>query len=252
MNVSSIGSNSYNMFKLYSQMSSAKRINSAADDPAGMAIAQKMQSQSTTYQAGNKNIADSQNLINSAEGGMSGVTDSLQRIRELSVQAQNGTYSDSDKQSMQNEINQLKDHINSVSQSAQFNGISTLNGSGLRLNGANDTLQFDLNTDNLGISEYDITGDFDIGAIDKALNTVSSMRGTAGGVANTMGHTLNSNEIADLNTQAAQSRIEDADMARTIMELKKNQIFQQSGIYVQRQRQQQMAGVSGGILNLLT
>lgn len=86
------------------KMSSGTKINSAADDAAGLSISQKMLSQSNGYSQANENAADAQNASNVAEGGLSGIEDSLQRIRELSVKAGNGIYSDQDRAMMQKEL----------------------------------------------------------------------------------------------------------------------------------------------------
>ena len=92
----------------YAQLSSMKRINSAADDAAGLAISQKLLSQIGGYDAASSNAQSMSDLANTADGTLSSIDDSLQRIRELAVQASNGTYTSEDKKMMQNEIDQLK------------------------------------------------------------------------------------------------------------------------------------------------
>lgn len=250
MYISSVGSNSNATYQIYSKLSSGKKINSAADDPAGLAVAKKMQTQSTGYQTENKNIADSQNLLNTTDGAMSSVTDALQRMRELAVQGTNGLYSAEDKKAIQSEINQLKDQIQSISKGTQFNGVQTLNGSSMDLSGSTETQSYNTSLESLGIEDFDITKIYDLRDLDRAMNRVSSMQGEAGASVNGMSHTMNSNSVADLNIQSAQSGIEDIDMGHAVMELKMKQLQNQSSTYVQHQLMQNAAS-TGGILNLL-
>ena len=116
------------MSRSYQKLSSGKRINSAADDAAGLAIAQKLLKQSNGLDAGVYNARNSQNMLNIAEGAMGSVTDSLQRINELSTQAANGLYSDSDRSAIQAEIDQLTSEINRVSETTKFNETYLLKG----------------------------------------------------------------------------------------------------------------------------
>lgn len=120
--------NNRNLSRSYQKLSSGKRINSAADDAAGLAIAQKLLKQSNGLDAGVYNARNSQNMLNIAEGAMGSVTDSLQRINELSTQAANGLYSDSDRSAIQAEIDQLTSEINRVSETTKFNEIYLLKG----------------------------------------------------------------------------------------------------------------------------
>lgn len=120
--------NNRNLSRSYQKLSSGKRINSAADDAAGLAIAQKLLKQSNGLDAGVYNARNSQNMLNIAEGAMGSVTDSLQRINELSTQAANGLYSDSDRSAIQAEIDQLTSEINRVSETTKFNETYLLKG----------------------------------------------------------------------------------------------------------------------------
>lgn len=252
MAISSIRSrsNSSDIYQLYSKLSSGKRIRSAADDAAGLAISKKMEAQSTGYQTENRNITDSQSLLETTGGGLSSVTDSLKRMKELALQSSNGIYSDSDKAAMQTEIDQLKDQIDQVSQNTDFNGNRTLAGDALRLIGGTGELSYDVSADSLGISDFDITGSFDIRSLDKAMNTVSSMQGSVGGETNAMTHAVNSNSNADINLRSAQSMIESADMERVIMELKQKQLLDQSGNLAQKKNMNFMENNSLGAMGL--
>lgn len=249
MTISSIGQNQY-MYNLLSKLSSGKRINSAADDPAGLAISQRMNSQANIYRVQNNNIADSQNLLTATDGGLSSISSNLQRMRELAVQASNGTYSDSDKAALQKEVDQLKSQIDSTSFATQFNGIQTLNGTRLELNETRP-LTFKSTVESLGLKDFNVEGNIDMDALDKAIEQVSDMRSGIGAATNGLTHTSNSNSVAEINTIAAQSRIEDADIAKLVMEFRKTSLFQQVNIMTQRKTQQNSQSFMGGLMGML-
>lgn len=115
--------------KSLERLSSGYRINHAADDAAGMAISQKMRTQIAGLEQASRNASDGISLIQTAEGALVEVTSMVQRMRELSVQAANGTYTDDDRASIQNEINQLNEEITRISQSTEFNKTPLLDGS---------------------------------------------------------------------------------------------------------------------------
>jgi len=112
----------------YAQLSSMKRINSASDDAAGLAIAEKMKSLESGFSQAIDNTKDAINLGNVADGGLEGVSDHLGRIRELAVQASNGLLSDDDRSIIQDEVNQLKEGISDLVKNTEFNGIKLLDG----------------------------------------------------------------------------------------------------------------------------
>lgn len=120
--------NNRNLNRSFQKLASGKRINSAADDAAGLAIAQKLLKQTNGLDAGVYNSRNSQNMLNVAEGAMGSVTDTLQRINELSIQAANGTYSDSDRSAIQAEIDQLTAEVDRVSETTKFNETYLLKG----------------------------------------------------------------------------------------------------------------------------
>lgn len=252
MSISSIGSSqslyrNQNLYQNYRQLSSGKRINSAADDAAGLAIAQKMLTQSNGYDVGWRNAATSQDMLNVAEGGLSKITDSLQRIRELSIQASNtAVYGDDDRESMQQEIDQLKDYISDAAKNTQFNTMNLLDGtmgsshvasspdgSGMDIKMPNAVLE------SLGISDYDVTGNFDISTIDDAIEKVSSARSELGASYNRLGYTMNYNSYASYNVTASRSRIEDLDYASAVSDMKKNSLLQEYRIMMQKKQQEE-------------
>ena len=245
MSISSISSQG--LQQNYRQLASGKRINSAADDAAGLAIAEKMLTQSNGYDVGRRNAATSQDMVNVADGGLSTITDSLQRIRELGVQASNtAIYGDSERKMMQQEIDQLKQNISDAAKNTTFNTMSLLDGkmgsshvasgpdgSGMEINMPNATLEA------LGIADFDVTGDFDLSVIDDAIDKVSSARGEMGATYNRLGHTMKFNSYASLNTTAARSRIEDLDFPKAISDMKKNSLLEEYRLMMQKKREEQ-------------
>lgn len=239
----------------YTQLSSAKRINSAADDPAGLAISQKMISQVKGYDKGTDNALAARDLTRTAEDSLSSISDSLQRIRELAVQASNGTYSASDKQMAQDEINQLKTSINDTARNTEFNTLKVLDGSfsnktlATSPSGTGQTMSIENSSlESLGIDQFDVTQPFDIADIDKAISQVNDSRSKLGATSNRLDSTVNSNTVASTSITRSEDQISGADMAKTLMDLKTQQIKQQMQIYSQKN----MASQMGNTLNLLT
>ena len=247
MSISNVNSVSSNLYQNYQQLSSGKRINSAADDAAGLAIAEKLQSQSNGYDVGKKNAATSQDMVNVAEGGLASITDSLQRIRELGVQASNSAiYGDSERKMMQQEIDQLKGAISDAAKNTRFNTMSLLDGSmgSSHVASGPDGSGMDINMPNatlaaLGIEDFDVTGDFDLSVIDDAIDMVSSARGEMGAAHNRLGYTMNYNSYASLNTTASRSRIEDLDIGQAVSDMKKNDLLQEYRLMMQKKQQEE-------------
>lgn len=239
----------------YQQLSSMQRINSASDDAAGLAISQKLESQSRGLDKGTDNALDMSNLLNTAEGSLDSIHDSLHRMRELSVKASNGILSNDDKTIIQDEINQLKSSIADTVKNTQFNTIKLLDGTftnkntatnpsgtGTRMNIKNTGLS------TLGIENFDVTEDFNIGDLDKAIEMVSSARSDIGSSTNRLNHTISYNNNASYNQIEANSRIRDLDFEKGIMNLKRNEIMQQYKFFAQKQSMTQ----GKGVLNLLS
>lgn len=228
MNISSVNSNAMN----YGKIASGKRINSAADDAAGLAIAQKMQREAKGLDVGSSNIRDGISLANVQDGALSTMQESLQRIRELSVKASNGIYDASDRQSIQVEIDQLLQDVERTAGSTTFNEMTLMDGSkadiniasnpdgtGMKIQMENTTLKA------LGLEGYNVTGTFDISAIDNAMDKISAARSRTGASVNAMEHAYNYNTRASLETTGSMSRIEDLDMPKAISEQKKNSLL---------------------------
>ncbi len=240
--------------KMYTQLSSGKRINSAANDPAGLAISNKMSAQINGYDKGTENALTSQELARTAEGALSSINDSLQRIRELAVQASNGTNTDSDKKIIQTEINQLKEGIQQTTRDTEFNTMKLLDGSfsdkSIASNpsgtGTTMTIQ-NTSLETLGIDKFDVTKDFNIEDVDKAIAQVSDSRSSLGALSNRIDHMVNSNNTASLNLRRSEDQISSADMEKAVTQLKTMQLQQQIQIYAQQNKMSQSASV----LNLL-
>jgi flagellin len=223
--------------KSMQRLSSGYRINSAADDAAGLGISESMRSQIRGLGQAQKNIQDGSSMVQTAEGNLDEVHSMLQRVRELAVQYKNGSLDANARTSIQNEVNQLASEISRIGSSASFNGINLLN-SATTVSfqvGANDGQQIgvalvDLST-TVGTSYASLTqtGTTDISEIDLAITAVSTARATFGAVQNRLDHSLSVASTYQENLTAAESRIRDVDMADEMVALTKNQILSQAG-----------------------
>jgi len=225
--------------RLAYQLATGQRINSAADDAAGLAISEKMRAQIRGLRQAQRNALDGISLIQTAEGAMNEIHSILQRMREISIQAANGTYTDSDRRNLNEEFQQLKEAVTGIARSSEFNTQSLLDGSkdnkGIRLQigpNAGDSIEFtinDMTAKGIGIGNLDIsTAEGAQEAIDKlkdSIEYVSAERSKLGAIQNRLEHTISNLENYEENLTAAESRIRDADMAKTIMEYIKNQIL---------------------------
>ncbi|MBQ3105765.1 MAG: flagellin FliC5 [Lachnospiraceae bacterium] len=234
----------------YEKLSTGKKINGAADDAAGLAIAQKILKESNGYDVGAENIKHTNAAVNIAEGALGGITDYLQRIRELSVRASNGLMGQQDKESIQLEINQYLDGIRQMAASTEYNTLKLLDGNMADINVASNPdgrgmsiRMADGTLASLGIEGYDVTGDFDISRIDSALNMINARRSGLGAASNALEHAYNHNTNASLQLTAARSRIEDTDMAAAVTEQKKNQVMRDYQIYMQKVKMRDDAGI---------
>ena len=126
--ISYLSNHNRDMYRTYRSLASGKRINTASDNAAGLAIANELKNRVGGTNAGISNSKTSQNMLNVADGAIGSVTDSLQRIRELSIQASNGLYSNSDRSAIQAEIDQLKESIGGITAQTKFNEMNVLDG----------------------------------------------------------------------------------------------------------------------------
>lgn len=230
--ISGVSQNSYQV------LASGYKINKAADDAAGLAISEKMLTQENGFTVGSDNAAAGQDLLNVTDGALAGIQDSLQRIRELSLQSMNGLYTKEDKAYLQLEIDGLKQNIQDIAKGTTFNTMKLLDGSmadlelatnpqggGLSIQLVNATLE------SLGIADYDVTGKFDLNAIDEAMDKVNSARSTIGAQTNALTHTINSNDYSAYNMASAQSRIKDADYGEELINLNREKALEQYRVF---------------------
>lgn len=236
------------------QISSGYRIRRASDDAAGLSIAQKMQSITRGLDQGQRNTYNSQNALRTAEGGMAAITENLQRMRELSLQASSPIMSHADRQMIQHEVDQLKEGISDVVANTSFNTQPLLDGSfqshqtASQADGSGMELNIQsLSLEALGLEDFDVTQSFDISAIDQALSTVQSARSEIGATDNRMSSTIRSQSIQRENITAARSRIEDADIQQMFIQLSQQSIVQTYQTHIQQYQQQHM----GIFLNLM-
>ena len=240
--------------KSIAKLSSGLRINSAADDAAGLAISEKMRSQIRGLNQAESNAQDGISLIQTAEGALQQTTDILQRMRELVVKAENtGVLSTEDQDAMQVEIDALTVEIDRIATSTSFNKKNLLNGDATDLKfkiGANtasvDTLTISIakmDAASLTVDDIDITETGDpsaaLTAIDDAIVAVSKQRANLGAVQNRMEYAIESLSTTAENLTAAESRIRDVDMADEMVSYTKDNILQQSAMAMLAQANQQ-------------
>lgn len=237
------------------KLSSGERITRAGDDAAGLAISENLKAQIRSLRQSKRNAGDSISLIQTAEGGLSEVSNLLIRLRELAIQTASDTIGDKERGFSNIEFQNLKEEIERISQSTEFNGIKLINGTGGMLEfqiGVNndpvldrlnyDTVASDASLMSLGVAESDVSSKLGaqttIKKLDDALVKVSGIRANLGAKQNRLTSTINNLEVNDENMSAANSRIRDVDMASETADLTKNQILMQSGTAVLSQANQ--------------
>jgi flagellin len=226
--------------KAMERLSSGYRINRASDDAAGLAISEKLRAQIGGLGQAQRNAQDAVSLVQTAEGAMAEVHSMLQRVRDLAVQFNNGTLSDSDKAAITAEVAQLCAEIDRIGTDTKFNGIALLTGTSTitfqvggedgqtitvdavqLLGGASDKID-------AGIFTFASAG-VTLADIDTAIQNVSDARATFGSVQNRLEHTLNNLANYEENLTGAESRIRDVDMAQEMVTFTKLNILQQAG-----------------------
>ncbi len=251
MNVGAISSQK-GLFWSYSHLASGKRINTAKDDAAGLAIAQRMKTQETGLKVGADNAGMAIGANNVAEGALGGMSDYLQRIRELAVRSMNGINSDADKQIYQREIDQMKQGIESLARDTSFNEQKLLDGSMADMavaaspNGSSMHIQMENSTlEALGIADLDVTSkNFSLDAIDKALDMVSERRSSLGAATNALEYTRNYNNSAALSQLSSRSRIEDLDFPKAVSKKKQEEVMGQYRMHMLRKQMEQKKSLS--------
>jgi len=250
--------NTWVLDKNMEKLSSGLRITRAGDDASGLAVSEKMRGQIRGLHRAEKNTMDGISFIQTTEGYLQESQDIIQRLRELSVQAANGIYSDEDRMQIQVEVSALVDEIDRIASHAQFNGMNMLTGRFAQEIGENivtASMWFHIGAnmdqrervyigtmtaEGLGIKQM-ATGDVisvstpdeanrAIGVLDEALKTVNRQRADLGVYQNRLEHAAKGLAVGAENMQAAESRIRDADMAAEVVEFTKNSILLQASM----------------------
>ena len=237
------------------KLSSGYRINRAGDDAAGLSISEKMRSQIRGLNKAASNAQDGISLVQVAEGALNETHSILQRMNELATQAANDTNTSTDRTAIQAEIDQLTSEINRIQSTTQFNTMNLLDGTfsskNLQvgsLSGQSIGISIkNMDAASLGVSALKVSSFASAGSsmdkIQSAINLVSTQRSTLGALQNRLEHTINNLNTTAENTQAAESRIRDVDMATEMVEYSKNNILAQAGQSMLAQANQATQGV---------
>jgi flagellin len=242
------------MQKSLQKLSTGLRINSAADDAAGLSVSEGLRSQIRGSQMAQRNANDGLALLQIAEAGTSQITDSLQRMRELAVQSSNGTYSNTDRGYIQQEYSALASEITRIAQATTYNGTALLsNTSSFSFQissasaGTSSTISFTAVNLSSGISfggvSVQSSAQAAIASIDTALNSVLSLRSTIGATMNRLDATVTNLGSTVSNLSDAESRIRDTDFATETTTYTRNQILSQSATSMLSQANQLPSGV---------
>ncbi len=237
------------------KLSSGYRINRAGDDAAGLSISEKMRSQIRGLNKASDNAQDGISAIQVAEGALNETHDILQRMNELATQAANDTNTTVDRNAIDAEMDQLVSEINRIQSTTQFNTMNLLDGNftgkNLQVGSLKDQVIEvsikNMNASSLGVNALSVTSNSSAGSamksIQSAIDLVSSQRSSLGAVQNRLEHTIKNLDTTSENTQAAESRIRDVDMASEMVTYSKNNILAQAGQSMLAQANQSTQGV---------
>lgn len=247
------------------KLSSGMRINRGGDDPAGLAVSEKMRSQIRGLRQAARNIEDATSFIQTTEGYLQESQDVIHRIRELAIQSSNGIYTPEDRMQIQVEVSSLLNEVDRVATTAQFNGMNMLTGAfadpaaggtptgsmwfHLGPNAHQRVVAYvgTMTTQGLGINEVSISSpeaaNASIARLDWALDRISKQRADLGAYQSRMEQAVNGVMSAYENTMASESRIRDTDMAEEMVSYVKNQILVQTSVAMLAQANMKSAGV---------
>jgi len=253
--------------KSLEKLSTGYRINRAADDAAGLSISEKFLSQIKGYEQSIRNTQDGDSLLSIADGSMNNVSEHLQRIRELTVQAGNSTLGSSERSAVNAEINQRLTDINRIADTTKFNNINLLNSSApatfkLQIGpGTSDTMDIGTALGNsrataiglpsagsVNLSTATAANNF-LTTIDTAINTVNTKRSTIGAYQNRLDSVINNLSVTSMNISSANSRIRDTDIASETSHFVRNQLLQQYGVSLMSQVNSMHSTVTLGMLS---
>lgn len=239
-NFSQMNQTSANISKNMNSLSSGNRINSSSDNPADMAMITRMQTQIDGFHMAKRNTSDGISMVQTAEGAMGSQQEILQRVRELSIQASNGSLNQSDRDIINTEAQGLMEEYQHISSETSFNGHKLLDGSessislqtGPNSGDQNQVNLSDTSATTLGISPLDLSSQASataaIADIDTAMDDVSDARSSMGTYQNTLESRIEVLDVSSINAEVSRSRISDVDYAKSVSELIKDQILQQS------------------------
>lgn len=242
------------------KLSSGYKINRAADDAAGLSISEKMRSQIRGLNKASSNAQDGVSLVQTAEGALNETHSILQRMNELATQAANGTNTTVDRSAIKAELDQLTSEIDRIQSTTQFNTMNLLDGtfSGttnkMKLQvGALSGQSIDFSIANMCASKIGLEADLSVSTFTKAgsymksvqdaIEVVSKQRSAMGAIQNRLEHTIANLDTTSENTQSAESRIRDTDMASEMVTYSKNNILAQAGQSMLAQANQSTQGV---------
>jgi flagellin len=250
----SVGKNQKALSSSFTKLSSGFRVNTAADDAAGLAISESMKSQIRSYAVAERNAADGISMAQTAEGALGEVHDVLGRMRELAMQASNGSLSTDDRGYLNTEFGELQTEITRIQQSTKFNGQEIISSS------AQSDIDFQVgistNTENqitVSFNDVDLSGVTDSGnaavdtqtgavaaldSIDAAIKEVSEKRSNYGASMNKLEVATNNIQTMKINISSANSRIRDVDVAEESAKMAKSQVLTQSSISILAQANQ--------------
>lgn len=242
------------------KLSSGYKINRAADDAAGLSISEKMRSQIRGLNKASSNAQDGVSLVQTAEGALNETHSILQRMNELATQAANGTNTSVDRSAIRAELDQLTSEIDRIQSTTQFNTMNLLDGT---FSGANNKMKLQVGAlsgqsidfsianmcatkiglkASLSVSTFTKAGTY-MKAVQDAIETVSKQRSAMGAIQNRLEHTIANLDTTSENTQSAESRIRDTDMASEMVTYSKNNILAQAGQSMLAQANQSTQGV---------
>jgi flagellin len=235
--------------KSFSQLSSGKRINSAADDPAGLSIATRFSSKVSGTQQAQRNGLDAKSLIETEDGALAQISSGIQRLQELSVQQGNGILNESDRAALNKEASQITEQINQVIEQSSFNDKSLFQASdnnrdlnfqlgdksgdvvALTANITADPIKEGL--DQLDFSNEDASNN--LAALENVQQQVTERRSELGAVSNRIDNSIDQLSNEEIQTESARSRIEDTDVAELVSQLVIDRVKQQAQLAVQSQ-----------------
>lgn len=242
------------------KLSSGYKINRAADDAAGLSISEKMRSQIRGLNKASSNAQDGVSLVQTAEGALNETHSILQRMNELATQAANGTNTSVDRSAIRAELDQLTSEINRIQSTTQFNTMNLLDGT---FSGATNQMKLQVGAlsgqsiafsianmcatkigleTTLSVSTFTKAGSY-MKSVQNAIEVVSKQRSAMGAIQNRLEHTIANLDTTSENTQSAESRIRDTDMASEMVTYSKNNILAQAGQSMLAQANQSNQGV---------